>query len=390
MRITIVENDTSLRGGGPRSYLEVTQRLAARGHEIHLVHGARGDFLPRYTEFCSSVTQVPGIDEQALKARGANLPVRPTARAVAATGPDVVYVNGLRHALHASLATVRRRGAAVCHLRINPPRRMPPAELAGVHGVSRFIAISHSVRDGHVAAGFDGDGIRVVHNGVDTDHYRGVGGPEVRAELDIPDDAFVLLYAGRLDQVKNVDAVVEAYRRLRHGAGPARLVVAGNPRVHASADAGTAYVDALRERAGPGAVFLPARMDVRPLYDAADVVLLPSRDEPFGRVVIEAMACGRPVLGAAVGGVPEILTGEFAAWMYDPDDVEALVDRVEPLRGWRRADPDLAARCRAHVVANFGLDRTVDGIEAVLEEATERGGRAGVRTLALATRGRRP
>jgi glycosyltransferase involved in cell wall biosynthesis len=115
------------------------------------------------------------------------------------------------------------------------------------------------------------------------------------------------------------------------------------------------------------------RSDVVPLYHAADVVALPSVfPEPFGRVLVEGMACGRPAVGSAVGGIPEILTGEHTEGVVPPGDPAALAAALGRLRGWQDRDPGLAARCRAHVERSFTLERAVEGVEAVLERAVSR------------------
>jgi glycosyltransferase involved in cell wall biosynthesis len=130
-------------------------------------------------------------------------------------------------------------------------------------------------------------------------------------------------------------------------------------------------VASLRARApAETCLWLGRRDDVAPLYHAADVVALPSVfPEPFGRVLVEGMACGRPAVGSAVGGVPEILTGELAAGVVPPSDHAAFAAALGRLRGWPERDPGLAERCRAHVERGFTLERTVEGVEAVLERA---------------------
>ncbi len=104
------------------------------------------------------------------------------------------------------------------------------------------------------------------------------------------------------------------------------------------------------------------------LYTAADVTAVPSVvSEAFGRTVIESMACGTPVVASRVGGIPEILTGEFARHLFPAGDHHLLAERLNALHGWRELDPDLAARCRAHVEAHFDVAATIAGVEASLE-----------------------
>jgi glycosyltransferase involved in cell wall biosynthesis len=112
------------------------------------------------------------------------------------------------------------------------------------------------------------------------------------------------------------------------------------------------------------------RADVVSILHAADVVVLPARwEEPFGRVVIEAMATGRPAVAARAGGIPEILDGEFARFLFAPEDAAALADRLRDLRSWRTADPGLAERCVDHVAERFSLNSTATRMDAVLQSA---------------------
>jgi glycosyltransferase involved in cell wall biosynthesis len=111
------------------------------------------------------------------------------------------------------------------------------------------------------------------------------------------------------------------------------------------------------------------RLDVRPLYHAADVAVVPSRwGEPFGRAVLEPMSSGIPVLGSIDGGIPETLTGRFGEFLVAPDDPAALAEKLARVRGWREREPDLGTACRNHVVRNFSLEREIDGVEGLFSD----------------------
>ena len=115
---------------------------------------------------------------------------------------------------------------------------------------------------------------------------------------------------------------------------------------------------------------MPAQGDVIGPLHAADVVVAPSVwAEPFGRVVIEAMATGRPALASRIGGITEILTGAFEKFLVEPGDAGVITLALESLVGWQGRDPALADRCRAHVRDHFSLDRVVDGVERSLDVA---------------------
>jgi glycosyltransferase involved in cell wall biosynthesis len=236
--------------------------------------------------------------------------------------------------------------------------------------VAKFIAVSRFIREEWLSIGLEPDSIDVVHNGVDSKDYPFGGLAErarARRALGLPEDGFLALYCGRLDPVKGIEVLLDAWRLL--GLDPAgnRLLVVGSPEPDAE---GAAFGQALVEGAPPGCHWLPSRRDVTTPFHAADVVVVPSLvKESFGRVVVEAMVTGRPVVAARVGGIPEILDGEFSRFLFDRGDAASLADRLIAVADWREREPTLAEVCRAHVKENFTGQAMVDGIERVLLEA---------------------
>jgi glycosyltransferase involved in cell wall biosynthesis len=124
------------------------------------------------------------------------------------------------------------------------------------------------------------------------------------------------------------------------------------------------------------------RRDVLTALHAADVVVLPSVTEGLGRVVLEAMSTGRPVAASRVGGVPEILTGPFARFLFESGDVADLAGRLGSVAGWQRREPPLGFLCSEHVRENFSLAKMAGRVEEILEKAVRArsttGPRAGV------------
>jgi len=95
-------------------------------------------------------------------------------------------------------------------------------------------------------------------------------------------------------------------------------------------------------------------------------------EEPFGRVIVEAMATGIPAVASAVGGVPEILDGEFERMLFPKGDAVALSERLGSLIDWRRSDPGLADRCVDLVSRRYTLDRLVTALETIFTTTLHR------------------
>lgn len=355
-------------GGTELNVFQVSRGLAQRGHAIDLLSARDGALADDYRTFCRSVTRRPVFDFARSSAARDLVRMTPAVVSAARKRPDVVYPNRFAEIVWAS-AVGRLSGApVVCHL--HEIRHLRPGAFPNEH-VRRFIAVSHFLRDQWVAAGLRPDLIDVVHNGVSAADYPVGGETEraaARARLDLPQDGFVALYYGRLDPEKGIDVLLDAWRKLGVGDGEGRLLVVGSPSAHL--ENGPQLLQAWQEDAPPGCVWRPAQSDVVTLLHAADVVVVPSVwAEPFGRVIVEALATGRPALASRVGGVPEILTGEFERFQVEPGDAAALAAGLEDLVGWQQREPALAGRCTAHVRDHFSLDLLVNGVERSLTAA---------------------
>jgi glycosyltransferase involved in cell wall biosynthesis len=210
----------------------------------------------------------------------------------------------------------------------------------------------------------------MIHNGIDVREWRArLADGEVRRRLGVASGTFLIVYSGRLHPGKNVELLIDAFSRLPQ---PADLVIAGKQLPDGST---RRYDEELKECARAAGVaarchFVGHVTPIAELYAAADVTVLPSLSgEAFGRSVIESMACRTPAVASNCGGIPEILTGEFAQYLFTPGDVDGLATRLSGMRDWRRRDLNLGERCRAHVEREFSIDRTVRGVESVLERA---------------------
>jgi glycosyltransferase involved in cell wall biosynthesis len=220
-------------------------------------------------------------------------------------------------------------------------------------------------------AGLEGR-IRVIRNGVDLARFRppdlGVRAAK-RAELGIPADAPVVVCIGRRARQKGQDVLVAAWRAVHRACPDAVLVLVGDVQ---DPDRRCSRSDQLGIRVEGAAD------DVRPWYAVADVVAVPSRWEGLSLTVIEAMACGCPVVASDVAGVRETLRDGAApplgGALVPPEDPAALAHALlarlrDPARRRREG---CAARRRAEGFdvrsTNDALaDLTVElaGVEAV-------------------------
>ncbi len=380
MRVLVLENEmTSTRGGQELSLLDVCEGLAARGHAIVLAYVTPGDLEPRYRRICERMIRVRTYAIDRSRTLSSVGELASSLWSVAGSAPDVVYANQYLDSLFA--AAVRRlyRVPFVCHLRLPPPDTICGQYRIGMEQASHLIAISEQTRRDWVDRGFRADAIDVVHNGIDLSAFDRHDDPAAaRAALGLPADVLLLTYAGRLHPAKGVETLIEAFSLVARERA-CHLVLAGRPAVmndeHGRPRDYLAELHGVAERLGVAnaITWIAHQQDMPTLLRASDVTVLPSLwSEPFGRIVIESMACETPVVASRVGGIPEILTGEFAEWLFEAGHAAELAARVTRLAGWRSSDPALGRRARAHVASAFTLDRTVGGVERALLSTIDR------------------
>ena len=237
-----------------------------------------------------------------------------------------------------------------------------------------IVADSESTRrDLTVSYGIAPEKIRVIYPGYDPTVYSPC---RVDRSSDSPDDSY-LLYVGNLLPHKNLlsllDALAILRRRLR-----TRLIIRG--------DGQPAYARAVRERVETlglrGAVTFEGYTEgvaLRHLYARAACLVLPSLREGFGLPVLEAMACGTPVITSSNSSLPEV--GGDAAVRIDPHDAVDLADAMYRVLADRDLREDLRERGLKWVRA-FSWQRTAEQMSRVLDEV---GGALGERASAAAS-----
>jgi glycosyltransferase involved in cell wall biosynthesis len=236
----------------------------------------------------------------------------------------------------------------------------------GMRRARRLVCVSETTaRQAHEHFGVPAERLSVAYNGV-ASHFVPMDERQARstvaARLGITDPYF--LFVGKLEPRKNVERVIEAYARVkRETRTGAKLLLAGHrtsvtPRIDALIDRLGLSDDVLRIGYVPG--------DVLPqLYGAARLFLFPSLWEGFGIPMIEAMACGTPVVTSSAACLPEIAGG--AAAIVDPLSVEDIAEAIARLDG----SDDERGRLRARGFVRAG-DFTWDRSARATLDAYER------------------
>ncbi len=229
------------------------------------------------------------------------------------------------------------------------PNYKVPRKLISWAGQSAagIITVCNALRDEALSLGMDPAKAVSLRNGVDLQLFQPVERAAVRARLGL--DSFTLLAVGHLVPVKAQELAVAALPSLPD----VRLLIAGN-----GPNRGMLEQLAQRLGVGPRVTFLGAlpQASLRDYYGAADALVLPSEREGWANVLLEAMACGTPVIASRVWGTPEVVAAPEAGLLMAERTAQALADAVRALR----ADyPDRAATRR--YAERFSWDDTTAG-----------------------------
>jgi glycosyltransferase involved in cell wall biosynthesis len=233
-----------------------------------------------------------------------------------------------------------------------PAYRLVERALAGLTDVT--IAVSEEERrHGEAALGpRAARRLRVIGNGVDVDRFSPDGPVAPRR------GAPLVVCVGRFDYAKGQDRAIAVLAALRSPGARLRLVGDGPARAALAAAAGRLGVADRLELAG-------TIDDVAPHLRAADVVILPSRWEALSIGMLEAMACGAPVVGFPVGGATQL---DAAGRLVPDGDVAAMAAAVDALLADPAARRELGTAARQLVLDRFRADRRRDDVLEVWEE----------------------
>lgn len=340
----------SLTAGGAEALTVPFARAAAAGAgvELEVVYLKSLGGNPFEAELRAAGVPVTGLGARNLRDLRA---FRRLLRLLRERRVDLVHAHLAYATIWALLAGRLLRRPVVATLHVRPPRA-PAWSREGIRRrllvalanrwAARVVAVSEAVRRAWVEeAGLAPARAVVVHNGVDLDVAADRGGAEAaRRDLGVPAGAPLVLTVSVLRPGKGIEVLLDALPAVLARQPGARFAVVGD---------GPARSELERRGAAAGARVAAAlswtgfRHDVPALLAAADLLVLPSLDDAFPTVLLEAMAAGLPVVATRAGGIPEIVEEGVTGILVPPGDPAPLADAVATLL----ADPDRRRRLGA-------------------------------------------
>jgi len=261
-------------------------------------------------------------------------------------------------------AARRQKIPAICHFRCSRnPAQLPPRKirLYKLHQADHIITVSESRTVLFKEFPDLGDHISVIPNGVNISKFQDVKPSMFRNEMKIKNGEFLIGMVGLVSEHKGVTEMLHASAKLIRQNVPLKVVIVGPDRPKG-------YMKKMKDLAREldlleDVVFTGFRRDVPNIMADLDLLVTPSREEAFGRVLIEAMAVGTPVIATTVGGIPEIISDPSLGVLIPPENADLLADAILNLLNDTEKRQTMATHALDRVNQNYSIQLHVKRIE---------------------------
>jgi glycosyltransferase involved in cell wall biosynthesis len=248
-----------------------------------------------------------------------------------------------------------------------------------IRRVAKVVALNDLAKESFITIGrVNPKKVIVVYNGVDTEFFKPtLGVEEIRKKYDL-EGKFTVLFVGQLSKIKGVEYLVKAadiiINELGHKdtlfllVGPLTFGTLEKP---IDMEAMLGYIRQHQlERNIIFAGALPLE-EVKKLYVASDIFVLPSLAEGDPLVVVEAMASGKPIIGTKVGGIPHKVSNAWNGFLIDPADERQLADKIKYLIDHPEERKRMGANSRQYAEEEFDWRKVAERLSLVYQSKWE-------------------
>jgi glycosyltransferase involved in cell wall biosynthesis len=290
-------------------------------------------------------------------------------RLVHQTDSELIHSNSTTAHLVGGLAGERTVKPAIWHARdLVSLERIAPALAQRAAWV---VAISGCVAERLQSDGVPPEKIRVIHNGLNPDEWNPRPQSQLRENLSLDDNSFLFGCVAQLVPWKNQEAFIDAAAQICRddGCGKARFAIIGGNLWGEHRE----YLAQLRERVKSHNMqdrfnFVPHQMDNVDAISALDALVLPSHEEPFGRVLLEGMSLRKPVIAYAENGPLEIISHAQDGLLVQPDEENGLANAMRRVLHEPDLREHLARHSRETVMQKFHIADSAQRVRDLYRE----------------------
>ena len=227
---------------------------------------------------------------------------------------------------------------------------------------SKVIALTRTEVQQFLSVGVPKSKIAVIPNGIDLTEYSDLPSKgSFKKKFGLDKNEKIVLYLGRIHEIKGIDILVRAFANILHKLGDVRLVIVGPD------DGYLGEIEALTKALRiegkvlvSGALYGVAKLEA---YVDADVYVLPSRYETFPMTVLEAYACGKPVIASKVGELTDLVADGQTGLLVDPGNTVQLAKNILYLLNDKGRAKEMGLRGKQFVKENFTVEKAVDKLQ---------------------------
>jgi len=346
-------------GGGERHVIDLANALADRGHQVFAALGPSSPVKDKLIELpVANIVELPMRNSFNLST------AVKLARFVRRNRIEIVHAHIARDYPLAALAAGRGKARLVLTRHVlfplNRIHRMTLRRVKGIIAVST--AVAESVRARHL---FRDDQIVVIHNGIDVDRFartpsRAKSSKNLRVGM-----------VGHLAPIKGQEDFIRAASIICANRPGVEFIIAGEDK-SPTGENRRALKGLIDEMGLSQRVLLLGWInDIAELLSTLDIFVSPSRAEPFGLSIVEAMAAGVPVVATQSEGACEIIDSGVTGRLVPIADVATMAEAISALLENRSVRESLAANALQSVRERFSLDRMVEATESVYRQALD-------------------
>jgi len=271
--------------------------------------------------------------------------------------PDIVHANSL--SMSRLLGSCRDVGEMPRTGHLRDILKLSHKAISHLNRCDRLIAVSQATADFHIEQGLDEDRITVIHNGVDLERLQPREPDSLRTELGLSPASRLIGTVGQICLRKGHDLLPQVAARLACRENDIHFVIVGErySTKQESIEFDRAIDVGFRELGLSSHLHrFGFRDDVPQLLNEFDVLFHPARQEPLGRVLLEAAASGCPIVATDVGGTPEIVEHERSALLFPVDDAEKASCYLRRIMEDRQLADSLAIAARERMEKLFSIE----------------------------------
>ena len=355
-------------GGGEVHVADLVRGLVSRGHAVYLAVRPDSPLRAPLAGLIASWHEMPlrnSLDLQSARA---------IAELINAHGIEIIHAHMGRDYLVAALASRQTNGVKLVLTRHHYlPMKRNALYRWMLRDVAAVIAVSDSVRDSLIERlQLPSERVHTVPNWIDPERFKPIDRDAARAMFRLR-ASIAVACVGQITPAKGQQEFVKAAAAIARMRSDVEFLIVGEE--HEDGKPFTVQLERIAASLGvTDKVRFTGRVRHIPeLLAAVDVVVVPSWDEGFSLVTIEAMAARRAVLASNVGGIAGIIKDNTTGLLFKPRDVQALTDKLLWLVSDAPLRERLSVQAQRDVYARFGRDQIIDQIEALYLEVIRDG-----------------